>query len=106
MISVVNKYKHKPTPNDVMIGRPSIFGNPYSHMENTQALYRVANRDEAVDKYREYILLRRQHDSIFASKLQELANKAKQGDINLVCYCHPLRCHGQILKELLENEYL
>jgi hypothetical protein len=106
MIQVVNKYKHKPTLNDVFIGRPSLYGNPYSHMSNTAALYRTSSRDEAVNKYREYILNRRQHDDAFAQSLNDLANKAKQGDVNLVCYCHPLRCHGQILKELLESEYL
>lgn len=106
MISVVNKYKHKPTPNDVYIGRGSPYGNPYSHMDGTQALYRVATRDEAVDKYRHYILLRRQHNEVFAKQLTELANKAKQGDLNLVCFCAPKRCHGDVLKELLEAEYL
>lgn len=106
MIKVVNKYIHKPTANDVFIGRPSPYGNPYSHMSNTTALYRVASRDEAVDKYREYILNKRKMGAGFDEHLKNLANKAKQGDVNLVCFCKPQRCHGDILKELLEKEYL
>lgn len=106
MITVVNKYKHTPTPNDVYIGRGSPYGNPYSHMSNTTALYRVANRDEAVDKYREYILEEREWNQELANNLNELAYKADGKDINLVCFCAPKRCHGDVLKELLESEYL
>ncbi len=75
-------------------------------MSNTTAQFRVSSRDEAVDKYRHYILLKRQHDAIFAEHLKSLADKAKQGDVNFVCYCKPQKCHGDVLKELLEAEYL
>jgi hypothetical protein len=30
MITVVNKYKHTPTENDVYIGRGSALGNPFT----------------------------------------------------------------------------
>ena len=86
-----------------MIGRPSIFGNPYSHMENTQALFRVANRDEAVDKYRHYFLTSLNNDENFAKEVQALKLKCSKGDVNLVCFCVPLRCHGHVLKEYLED---
>lgn len=38
------------------IDRTTIWGNPYSHLEGTLALYKVKTRIEAIDKYREYIL--------------------------------------------------
>jgi Domain of unknown function (DUF4326) len=41
-------------PYDVLITRPSIFGNPYSHKEGTLAEFRVSSKREAVDKFREY----------------------------------------------------
>jgi len=34
MITVVNKYKHVPTRDDVYIGRGSILGNPYSSIKD------------------------------------------------------------------------
>lgn len=99
MICVVNKYKHTPTPNDVHIGRGSPFGNPY-------AIGSEYTRDQAVDTYCLYLNGKRQYNAQFRHELQKIADKAKTGDINLVCYCKPQRCHGDVLKDILEKEYL
>ena len=47
MTTVHNKRNFK--GEGVYIGRPSCLGNPYSHLENTKAAYKVRDRDEAVD---------------------------------------------------------
>jgi hypothetical protein len=102
MISVVNKYKHTPTPNDTYIGRGSPFGNPYSHLPSTYVCFRVDSRNEAVEKYKgwfESSLC----DRSFMEKLNELAKKSISEDINLVCFCAPLRCHGDIVKAKIEE---
>lgn len=92
MTTVVNKYKH---PYDVYIGRGSKWGNPYSHLQGTQAKYVVSNRQEAVDKFQEYILYGEgQH---LLNDLHELQNKT------LGCFCKPQACHGDILVELVET---
>ncbi len=39
---------------DVYIGRPSIWGNPFSHKTGTQAQYQVASREEAIRKFEEW----------------------------------------------------
>ena len=39
-------------PHDVFIGRPSKWGNPYSHLRNTRAQFRVRTREEAIQKDR------------------------------------------------------
>ncbi len=39
---------------DVYIGRPSKWGNPFSHKSGTLAQFRVATREEAVARYREW----------------------------------------------------
>jgi hypothetical protein len=31
---------------------------------------------------------------------------AKQGDVELECYCAPLACHGDVIKELIESKLL
>jgi hypothetical protein len=28
-------------------------------------------------------------------------NKLQQGNVNLVCYCHPKRCHAEVIKEVV-----
>ncbi len=82
---------HMGKPHDVYIGRPSIWGNPYTHQARTQAKFVVATRDEAIEKYEVYIrstpeLLRR---------LPELRGK------RLGCWCAPFPCHGDVLVKLL-----
>ncbi len=56
MMRVVNKSKHKPTPDDFYIGRGSVLGNPYHSKESDhpQALYKVETTEEAIEGYQEY----------------------------------------------------
>lgn len=76
---------------DVYIGRPSKWGNPFSHRPGTLAEFKVKDRQEAIDRYREWILDRPE----LISALPELQNKV------LGCWCSPKACHGDVLIELL-----
>lgn len=83
---------------DIYIGRGSPFGNPFSHKEGTKAKYVVNSVEEAISKYKEWLL--EQPDLL--SKLPELKGKT------LGCWCKTLKdpnrpCHGDILAELADN---
>lgn len=96
--TVVNKYKHKPTGDDVYIGRGSKWGNPFTHIPSgTAAAVVVATREEAIESYREYITTGK--GACILKDLHELKDK------NLVCFCAPKTCHGDILKELIGELY-
>lgn len=82
---------------DVYCGRPSEFGNPYSHKENTLAEFKVATREEAIEKYREYIYKPEQ-----AWLRIKVRNELK--DKILSCWCAPLSCHCEILAEIANKE--
>ena len=83
---------HKNNPHDVYIGRPSIWGNPFSHLQSQSlAKFKVASRDEAVSSYRNWILNQR--------KLIVKAQEELRGKI-LGCWCAPLSCHGDVLAEI------
>ncbi len=88
---VVNKYHN--VPYNVYIGRGSKWGNPFSHMENTQAQFKVKTREEAVEKYRGWILTQPH----LLEDLHELKGKT------LCCFCKPKACHGDILAELADR---
>ena|SRR5579859_2329756 len=75
---------------DVYIGRPSKWGNPFTHKDGTTAQIKVSSREEAVQKYREWLL---QQENLLQD-LHELKGKV------LGCWCKPLSCHGDILLEL------
>jgi hypothetical protein len=81
--------KHE--PYDTYIGRPSKWGNPFSHKDGTLAEFRVGTREEAVHSYREYI---ERNPELMAAAKREL-----QGKI-LGCWCAPQSCHGDVLSEI------
>jgi len=55
MTKVVHCKKEK---YDVYIGRPSKWGNPFTHIKDksTKAEYIVDTREDAISKYRDWIL--------------------------------------------------
>lgn len=80
MIRIVNKNKSN---FDIYIGRGSKWGNPFKiGIDGTRA--------EVIVKYEQYI----RNTPILIESLYELKDKT------LGCYCHPLPCHGDILKKL------
>jgi len=95
----------KKSPYDIYIGRaPGIkgkWGNPYSHKAGTSAEFKVNTRKEAIEAYREYITNGKGKHLL--NDLSELEGKI------LGCWCgnftiedkNNLKCHGQILLELL-----
>ena len=85
--TVVNKRAVTAEPGDRYIGRPSRWGNPFSHLDGTLAEYRVATRREAVWAYARWLL--DQPDLL--ARLDELRGH------RLVCWCHPASCHGHVL---------
>ena len=104
MIKIVNKHWHKPTRNDVYIGRGSPLGNPYSHMDGTKAEVRVATREQAIEKYRTWFEHARMNSVEVHGLLERMVAAHLAGiDINLVCYCAPKPCHGDVIKEYIEE---
>lgn len=103
-IQVVNKYKHTPTPHDIYIGRGSPLGNSYSHMDNTKAEHKVATREEAIEKYSEWLERARMNNPLINNYLDKIADLAKDNEVCLVCFCKPQACHGDVIKKLIEQK--
>jgi hypothetical protein len=107
MIKVVNKSKHKPTPDDFYIGRGSVLGNPYHSKESDhpQALYKVETTEEAIEGYQEYFRNKfSSTDEGFRRQVQNLIERElNDKDTNLVCYCAPDPCHGNFIKKFVED---
>lgn len=93
MTTVVNRRFQE---YDVYIGRGSIWGNPYSHMQGTKAQWTVETRDQAVDSYRKYLWQKIKNGEITVDMLIALDGK------RLGCYCAPQRCHGEIIVAAIE----
>lgn len=97
MIQVVNQHWYK--GHGVYIGRPSPLGNPFSHLSNTQAAYRVPSREAAIACYESWldqVLVDPQHPA--TQELKRLATYyQRHGTLTLICWCKPAACHGDVL---------
>ena len=74
---------------DVKIDRSTVFGNPFE-------IGRDGDRNQVVEKYKEYFYKRIQTDLLFKQKVLELKG------LTLACWCAPLLCHGMVIAEYLE----
>lgn len=88
---------HRNYSHDIYIGRPSKWGNPFSHLNDTLAKYKVSSREEAIQKYEEWITIG--EGKYLLEDLHELKGKT------LGCWCKPKSCHGDILKKLVEQKF-
>ena len=89
---VVNIFKD---PYDVYIGREGkgqdgYFGNPFP-------LKKGEPRGSTLEKYKEYFHNKMLNDAEFKERILSLKGKT------LGCFCKPNACHGDIIKEYLEN---
>jgi hypothetical protein len=71
---------------DVYIGRPSKWGNPFT-------IGKDGTREEVVMKYIDWLM--RQPELL--KDIAELKGKV------LGCWCHPKKCHGDVLAELVNR---
>jgi len=96
-IRIVNVKTFK--DDNVYCGRGSPVGNPFP-MENQS----LEERDRVCDKYRDWFEnqegINNPQLMTYLSYIEEIA---KQGNVNLGCYCAPLRCHCETIKEYLDN---
>lgn len=89
------------TPSDaVYVGRPSQWGNPYTHLPSKlDGVHQVATREEAVEKYRAMLM---QKDTFWCVKRAEIQAHLRGKD--LVCWCAPKSCHADTLLEIANGE--
>lgn len=97
-LRVVNKYSLSnilPNTIRIYIGRPAALGNSFS-------IGRDGNREQVIYKHRSN-LPNSLKDPGVKRALIEIINALKKGvNVELVCFCAPLGCHGDNLKELID----
>ena len=102
-IHVVNKRGYDGQGIPIYIGRPSIFGNPFSHLKGkTLARYKTDTREESIAAYREHFDDQIKNNKVFKLELDKIKNLSRDNDVYLICWCKPLSCHGDLIKVYLD----
>jgi len=104
--TVVNKKTFRGAA--ILIGRPSVFGNPFSHLSHSRAEVVVPDRYTAIMRFATWVVtgkdpqLKRPPTSIHAAIRRGELDK----QLPLMCFCAPLACHGDVLDEIRTPEKL
>ena len=77
----------------VFCGRPSVYGNPWSHLEKSSGVFRVDTKEQAINAYGDHLMNDYNLDLINIIEL-ELPDKI------LGCYCAPSNCHADFIAEI------
>ena len=85
--TVLNKYKDEIPKNAVFIGRPSMWGNPF-------VIGIDGDRDTVICKYEEWL---HSNPAMIHAVKRMLAGK------DLVCFCSPNPCHGDVLLSIANS---
>lgn len=80
-MKVLNKYKSGIPQGSVYIGRGSPYGNPF-------IIGKDGSREEVIKKFEDYLMTNKE--------LLDLVKKELRGK-DLVCFCSPKHCHGDVL---------
>lgn len=96
MPRVLNKRRDKIPPDAVLIDRTTKWGNPYKIGSSKFFLGMgdgTLSRQESIDRY-EWRLRSTEIGATLMEQIGELRGK------DVVCWCAPLPCHGDVLLEL------
>lgn len=77
-----------------IIDRRTFLGNPYF-------IGNDGTREQVIEKYRLLLPARYDKLSIVKEKIDEILETARKGPIQLACWCSPLPCHGDVIRDFI-----
>ena len=95
MIRVVN-FREKLQGGEY-VGRPSVLGNRF-------LIGSQHSRRECIELYRQWLRAEWKKGGAVKDELLRLARKYRErSDLTLVCWCHPLPCHADVIQDAVEQ---
>lgn len=78
-------------PYDVRVDRMTVLGNPF-----------IGNRDSSCDQYEEWFFAMLENNTSVYKKILRIRFILQKYDrLNLFCWCAPLRCHSETIRDYL-----
>lgn len=91
IMKIYNKRDNNIPSDAVYVGRPTKWGNQWSHLSYGRGTIKVSSREEAIECYRSWIVTQ---DELIKQAKVELRGK------DLICWCAPQSCHADVLLEI------
>lgn len=91
---------------DIYIGR-TYRGSPGGPFGNPFKIPTDGNREEVIEKYRQW-LFGEDFKDYKQTQRTEIIRRIKNGELKdkiLGCWCKPEACHGDLLADIVNNEY-
>lgn len=95
-ISVAHHKRHCPG-STFDIARPSILGNPFRMRHEEE-------RAEVIEKYKRWLWekIRTENADVMRALMEIIALERENGHVELLCWCSPKPCHGDIIVKACE----
>ncbi|MGB5769421.1 MAG: DUF4326 domain-containing protein [Crocosphaera sp.] len=89
--------------NKIYVGRRNrTYNLQGSLLQNKFGIGRDGNREEVVEKYRQWLWSEVKKKGEVFNELIRIGKKVKAGEkVELVCWCKPYSCHGDIIKRCI-----
>lgn len=97
MINIKNLRKDRPnTEFDIRVDRSSVLGNPFY-------LNKQTTRKEVIENYKQWLYREFfvNHNQPIKDELLRIAKLANHNNINLFCWCYPLPCHAEVIRDFI-----
>ena len=107
---IVVHTKRSNHPNTINVGRPSVLGNPFSHLPRVRNVIHVPTVEDAVQQYKSWLIDRIQDSPAVCDALNHIINVGKEhGTVHLACWCkdetkpYPSDhvCHADVIRNAI-----
>ena len=100
MIQIVNKNTYT-GPGFYIGGQIAVYVRA-SILQSPFKITKYVNREESIDRYRDYFEERMETSSDFRATVKALAHIAVKDMLILICWCTPLNCHGSVIRDYIQ----
>lgn len=107
---IVVHTKRSSYPNTINVGRPSVLGNPYSHLPHAKNTTLTSSVEESVQRYKEWLSNKINTSITVCDALNHIIlTGRKHGTVHLACWCKdetkPLPsdhvCHADVIRNVI-----
>ena len=107
---IVVHTKRSNHPNTINVGRPSVLGNPFSHLPYAKNTILTSSIEESVHRYKEWLSNKIDTSVTVCDALDHIVYTGlKHGKVHLACWCKdetkPLRtdhmCHADVIRDVI-----